>query len=194
MFLMIDNYDSFTYNIVQYIERSGHRVEVVRNDESLADIDPSRYAGIVLSPGPSLPENSGSTLEAIERFASVPMLGVCLGMQAIAHVFGGKVVRARRVMHGKCDRVTHRGGALFSGVPSTFTAVRYHSLAAEKRSLPEFLQVEATSSDGEIMAISHRERFLWGIQFHPESYRTEFGSEIINNFIGGAYEHRERHD
>ena len=193
MLLMIDNYDSFTYNLVQYFQGLGETMVVLRNDEPLDRIDPSRCTGIVLSPGPSHPANAGITLEILREFAGVPMLGVCLGMQAMAHVFGGKVVRARRVMHGKVDRVRHRGGRLFADVPEEFEAVRYHSLVADPASLPECFETAAYGSDGEIMALTHRERFLWGVQFHPESHLTHYGMTIIRNFIGGANEHSKLH-
>lgn len=194
MFLMIDNYDSFTYNLVQCFASCGEEMEVVRNDSPAGMIDASRYAGIVLSPGPSRPEHSGLTLEAVGLFASLPMLGVCLGMQAMVHALGGRVDRARRVMHGKADSVQHYGGALFAGVPSPFPAVRYHSLAAVESELPPCFEVMARSSDGEVMSVRHRERFLWGVQFHPESCGSGFGVEIIRNFIGGAYAHSQGDD
>lgn len=194
MFLMVDNYDSFTYNIVQYFLRDGEEVDVVRNDGDVKAIDFSAYEGIVLSPGPSSPENAGITLEVIRRCAGTPMLGICLGMQSLAYVYGGDVVRAGKIMHGKEDRITHSGGRLFGGMPATFTAVRYHSLAASGATLPVCFDVMARSSDGEIMAIRHRDHFTWGLQFHPESYRTEFGMEIIQNFIGGTREYNTRHN
>jgi anthranilate synthase component 2 len=194
MFLMVDNYDSFTYNIVRYIEEEGESVKVIRNDEHFSAIEISRYDGIVLSPGPSRPENSGVTLEIIEKCADMPILGVCLGMQALVYSLGGRVVSAKRIMHGKADDVTHRGGALFQGIPSTFKAVRYHSLAAERGSLPSVLEIMAESSDGEIMAVRHRQKFIWGVQFHPESYLTEHGRTIVRNFIGGAYEYRSKNN
>ncbi|HPA72996.1 MAG TPA: aminodeoxychorismate/anthranilate synthase component II [Spirochaetota bacterium] len=189
MFLMVDNYDSFTYNIVQYFEDEGERVDVVRNTARLDDIDVSRYAGIILSPGPSTPDNSGITPEVISRHGRRPMLGVCLGMQAMVYRFGGVVKSARRIMHGKVDEVTHSGGDLFAGVPEKFNAVRYHSLSAERESLPACFEIKALSSDGEIMAVKHAENYMWGVQFHPESYLTEHGRTIVKNFIGGAYEH-----
>lgn len=189
MFLMVDNYDSFTYNIVRYLEEEGEAVEVVRNDGDFSRLALSRYTGIVLSPGPSRPENSKLTLEIIARCGDVPLLGICLGMQALVHSFGGRVISAKRIMHGKADDITHRGGELFRNVPSPFRAVRYHSLAAERASLPHELEIMAESSDGEIMAVRHKSRFAWGVQFHPESYLTEHGRTITRNFIGGAYEY-----
>ena len=192
MFLMIDNYDSFTYNLVQYFRTAGEEMEVIRNDAPLASVGIGRYAGIVLSPGPSTPENAGLTLDIIRNFSHVPILGVCLGMQSIAYCYGGRIVRARRIMHGKTDTVTHSGGDIFAGIPETFSAVRYHSLAAAEESLPDCLETTARSSDGEIMAIAHRELYIRGVQFHPESYMTEYGMTLIKNFIGGSYEFRKR--
>ncbi len=191
---MVDNYDSFTFNIVQYFLQCGEEVDVVRNDSDVESIDFSAYEGIVLSPGPSSPENAGITLEVIRRHGGRPMLGICLGMQSLAYVYGGDVVRAEKIMHGKEDRITHEGGRLFGGIPETFTAVRYHSLVASGTTLPDCFEVMARSSDGEIMAIRHREHFTWGVQFHPESYSTEFGMEIIQNFIGGTHEYNSRHN
>ncbi|TAL34469.1 MAG: aminodeoxychorismate/anthranilate synthase component II [Spirochaetes bacterium] len=193
MFCMIDNYDSFTYNLVHYVRETGADIEVFRNDCALDGIDFARFEGAILSPGPSSPENAGITCEVIRRYAELPMLGVCLGMQAMGHALGGRVVRAARIMHGKTDEITHRGGPLFRGIPERFNAVRYHSLAVAREGLPECFTVEAESSDGEIMALSHRERFLWGVQFHPESYLTEHGRTIIENFIGGCRDHAETH-
>ncbi len=193
MFLMIDNYDSFTYNLVQYFQVLGETMEVLRNDAPVGKIDPARYTGIVLSPGPSHPVNSGTTLDILREFRDVPILGVCLGMQAIAHFFGGEVVRARRIMHGKVDRISHDGGDLFRNIPREFNAVRYHSLVASHEGLPECLEAAGYSSDGEIMALRHRDRYIWGVQFHPESHLTEHGTTIIKNFIGGAYERTHIH-
>lgn len=193
MFLMIDNYDSFTYNLVQYIQQLGEDVDVVKNDSPLGSLEPRRYAGIVLSPGPSRPEKSGISLEILRHYRSIPLLGVCLGMQAMIHALGGRIIGARRIMHGKTDEVRHSGGRLFEGVPERFSAVRYHSLAASRDDLPECLEVAALASDGEIMSVRHRSLFMWGVQFHPESYLTEHGMRIIRNFIGGAYEHQGVH-
>lgn len=186
MLLMIDNYDSFTYNLVEYFRVLGEEIDVARNDAPLASIDLRRYRGIVLSPGPSGPESSGITLDIIKSCNGTPLLGVCLGMQAMVHAFGGVVARAARVMHGKVDRVRHSGDVLFDGVPEEFDAVRYHSLAAMEDSLPDCLEVTARASDGEIMAVRHRTRRAWGVQFHPESYLTEHGLRILGNFIGGC--------
>lgn len=194
MFLMVDNYDSFTYNIVRYLEEEGEVVEVVRNNDDFSRLKISRYTGIVLSPGPSRPENSGLTLEIIAKCAHMPLLGICLGMQALVYSLGGRVVSAKRIMHGKVDDITHSGGELFHSVPYTFKAVRYHSLAAERESLPREFEITAEASDGEIMAVRHKNRFIWGVQFHPESYLTEYGHTIIRNFIGGAYDYCAKHN
>jgi len=190
MFLMIDNYDSFTYNLVQYFEQLGEAIEVYRNNDDLNRIDFSKYAGIILSPGPSNPGNSGITLDIIKNHSNFPMLGVCLGMQSMAYVFGGEIVRAKRIMHGKVDTIRHLNGDLYSGIPSEFSAVRYHSLVASAKSLPECFEVKAYSSDEEIMSIKHTSLYMWGVQFHPESHLTECGLQIIKNFIGGAYENK----
>ncbi len=189
MFLMVDNYDSFTYNIVRYFEEEGERVDVIRNDEAISRDNLERYAGIILSPGPSRPENSSITLDIIAQCKEKPILGICLGMQALVYSFGGRIVSAKRIMHGKVDEINHRGGEIFRSVPSPFMAVRYHSLAAERESLPAELEIMAESSDGEIMAVRHTSRFIWGVQFHPESYLTEYGRIITKNFIGGAYDY-----
>jgi anthranilate synthase/aminodeoxychorismate synthase-like glutamine amidotransferase len=190
MLVMIDNYDSFTYNLVQYFEQCGEAVDVKRNDEPIGSIDFGKYTGIILSPGPSVPENSGITLDIIERHSDMPILGVCLGMQAIAFQFGGKIIRAKKIMHGKIDTIRHFGADIFSGIPESFSAVRYHSLVASTDSLPGCFDVTARSSDDDIMGISHREKYIRGIQFHPESYLTEHGMKMIKNFIGGAYERK----
>lgn len=194
MFLMIDNYDSFTYNLVQDFSTLGEQVEVYTNRTPITDIDFSRYQGIILSPGPSGPENSELTLEVIRRCSSsMPMLGVCLGMQSLVYCFGGKILKAERIMHGKVDMVHHTGGDLFRDVPRRFPAVRYHSLAVSAETLPDCFEVCAYASDGEIMAIRHRSLYIWGVQFHPESYLTDAGKQIIKNYIGGAYEHYKQH-
>ncbi len=193
MFLIIDNFDSFTYNLVQYIQELGEEIEVYKNDSPIGAIEFRRYTGIVLSPGPSRPEKSGISLDILRDHGSIPVLGVCLGMQAMIFALGGQIVSARRIMHGKADEVRHYGGRLFEGVPERFSAIRYHSLAASQESLPACLEVAARASDGEIMSVRHRARFMWGIQFHPESYMTEHGMRIIRNFIGGAYEYQGAH-
>ncbi len=193
MFLMVDNYDSFTYNLVQYFLQCGEEMEIIRNDDPLDEVDFSRYTGVVLSPGPSSPDNSGITLDILRLHPELPQLGVCLGMQAMAYQFGGDVVRAGKIMHGKTDTITHFGGDLFEGLPERFQAVRYHSLVAQEATLPDCFEIKARSSDGEIMALRHRERYLWGVQFHPESHLSENGMTIIKNFIRGAHEHSRKH-
>jgi anthranilate synthase component 2 len=186
MVLMIDNYDSFTYNLVQYMGELGADVEVVRNDAiSLEEIEARAPARIVISPGPCTPSEAGISVPLIRRFAGrVPMLGVCLGHQAIGQAFGGRVVRAHRVMHGKLSPVTHAGTGVFEGLPSPFKATRYHSLAIERGSLPATLEVTATAEDGEIMGVRHREYAIEGVQFHPEAILTEHGKRLLANFLG----------
>jgi len=186
MVLMIDNYDSFTYNLVQYMGELGADVDVVRNDAiSLEEIEARSPARIVISPGPCTPSEAGISVPLIQRFAGrVPMLGVCLGHQAIGQAFGGRVVRAQRVMHGKLSPVTHAGTGVFEGLPSPFKATRYHSLAIERDSLPATLEVTATAEDGEIMGVRHREYAIEGVQFHPEAILTEHGKRLLANFLG----------
>ncbi len=185
MLLMIDNYDSFTYNLVQYFGELGEDVRVARNDEitldEIAALQPDR---LCISPGPCSPTEAGVSLGAIARFAGrIPILGVCLGHQAIGHAFGGKVVRARQLMHGKTDAVTHTDRGVFSGLPSPFTATRYHSLAVERASLPDCLEVTAWTADGEIMGLRHKSLAVEGVQFHPESIATEHGHAMLKNFL-----------
>ena len=184
---MIDNYDSFTWNLVQYLGELGQQVEVFRNDEiTLEAIDAMHPESIVLSPGPCTPNQAGVTLAAIARFAGrIPILGVCLGHQAIGQVFGGKVVRAGKVMHGKCSSVRHDGRGVFAGLPDGFVATRYHSLVVERSSLPPCLEVSAQSEDGEIMGLRHRECAVEGVQFHPEAILTEHGHQMLKNFLQG---------
>jgi anthranilate synthase/aminodeoxychorismate synthase-like glutamine amidotransferase len=188
MVLMIDNYDSFTYNLVQYLAELGHEVRVHRNDEiTVAAAAALAPRAIVISPGPSAPEHAGISLELIERLAGrVPILGVCLGHQAIGQVFGGRVVRAKRVMHGKVSQVRHDGEGVFRGLPPEVTVTRYHSLAVERESLPACLQITAESEDGEIMGVRHRDFAVEGVQFHPEALLTEHGHRMLQNFIEGA--------
>src|SRR5687767_4965219 len=187
MLLMIDNYDSFTFNLVQYFGELGTEVKVVRNDElSVDEIQALSPSHIVLSPGPCTPNEAGVTLETIERLAGrVPILGVCLGHQAIGQAFGGKVVRARQVMHGKVSRIRHDGQGVFKEVENPFVATRYHSLVVERSSLPGCLEVSAQSEDGEIMGLRHRGVPVEGVQFHPEALLTEHGHRMLKNFIGG---------
>jgi len=185
MLVMIDNYDSFTYNLVQYLRELGTTVEVFRNDAvSLKDIDGMGPAGVVISPGPGRPENAGITLPLITRFSGkVPLLGVCLGHQAIAMAFGGEIISAKRLMHGKTSDITADSAGVFAGIRGTFKGMRYHSLAVSRETLPECLQITAESEDGEIMGIRHTEHPTEGIQFHPESIMTAKGKRILRNFL-----------
>ena len=187
MIVMIDNYDSFTYNLVQYLGELGAETRVFRNDETTADaIAAMAPSHIVISPGPCTPSEAGVTLPLIQRLAGkVPILGVCLGHQAIGQAFGGKVVRAGKVMHGKVSQVSHDRKGVFANIPSPFTATRYHSLVVERSSLPECLAVTAESEDGEIMGLRHRSLAVEGVQFHPEALLTEHGREMLQNFIRG---------
>jgi len=187
MILMIDNFDSFTYNLVQYFGELGAEVKVVRNNAlAVPEIEAMNPAQIVVSPGPCTPNEAGISLAAIHRFASsIPILGVCLGHQAIGQAFGGKVVRAKRVMHGKVSSVRHDGKGVFAGLPAPLAVTRYHSLAVERESLPECLEVSAESEDGEIMGLRHRELRVEGVQFHPEALLTEHGHAMLRNFLEG---------
>jgi anthranilate synthase/aminodeoxychorismate synthase-like glutamine amidotransferase len=184
MVLVIDNYDSFTYNLVQYLGELGAAVDVRRNDKvTVEEIAARRPSHIVISPGPGDPEDGGVSNDAIRAFgATIPVLGVCLGHQCIGHVYGGVVTRAPRLMHGKTSSVYHNGHGLFNGVPSPFTATRYHSLIVEEP-LPEALAVTAFTRDGEVMALQHRDYPVVGVQFHPESILTEHGRRILQNFL-----------
>ena len=187
--LMIDNYDSFTYNIVQYLGELGAEVEVFRNDEiTIADIAARLDAGqldrLVVSPGPCSPAEAGISVAAIQHFAGkLPILGVCLGHQAIGAAFGGKIIRAQALMHGKTSVITTTQQGVFAGLPEQFTVNRYHSLAIEKSSCPEVLEVTAWTGDGEIMGVRHRELAIQGVQFHPESILTEHGHAMLKNFL-----------
>ncbi|MCU1279166.1 MAG: anthranilate synthase component 2/para-aminobenzoate synthetase component 2 [bacterium] len=185
MLLLIDNYDSFTYNLAQYLGELGAEVRVERNDavtvDEVAALAPRR---IVISPGPCTPNEAGISLELIARLAGkIPILGVCLGHQAIGQAFGGKVVRAPRVMHGKTSPIEHDGAGLFAGIPSPMQATRYHSLVVEPASLPPSLAVTARTAEGEIMALAHKELAVWGVQFHPESILTIDGKRLLQNFL-----------
>jgi len=185
MLLMIDNYDSFTYNLVQYLRELGEEVLVYRNDKiSLHDIDRLEPSRLVVSPGPCTPNEAGISVEAIRHFAGqLPILGVCLGHQSIGQAYGGKIVRADRLMHGKTSPVFHDNRELFAGLPDPFDATRYHSLLVERSSLPECLEISAWTSEGEIMGMRHRELPVWGMQFHPESILTVAGMDILKNFL-----------
>ena len=185
MIVMIDNYDSFTYNLVQYIEALGATVLVFRNDAvSLSAIDAMSPAGIVISPGPGRPEFAGVTLSVVKEYSGrIPILGVCLGHQAIAAAFGGEVVLAKKLMHGKTSTITSDGKALFQGISKPFKAMRYHSLAVSKETLPECFKISAQSEDGEIMGIRHEKHSTEGIQFHPESIMTPVGKRLLRNFL-----------
>jgi len=188
MIVMIDNYDSFTYNLVQYLGELGAEVLVFRNDEiPVQEIENLSPSHIVISPGPCTPNEAGITLELIQRFAGhVPLLGVCLGHQAIGQAFGGKVVRAKQVMHGKVSHIRHDGNGVYFQVPNEFIATRYHSLVVERQSLPGCLAVSAESEDGEIMGLRHRELPVEGVQFHPEALLTEHGHKMLRNFLEGT--------
>ena len=185
MLLMIDNYDSFTYNLVQYLGELGEEVRVLRNDERTVDeIEAMAPDRIVLSPGPCTPNEAGVSLALIERFKGVvPILGVCLGHQAIGQAFGGKVVHAKTLMHGKVSRIHHAGKGVFAGLPTPYDATRYHSLAIERASCPAELEVTAWTEDGEIMGLRHRALAVEGVQFHPESILTEHGHALLKNFL-----------
>ncbi|HET7456604.1 MAG TPA: aminodeoxychorismate/anthranilate synthase component II [Gemmatimonadaceae bacterium] len=187
MLLVIDNYDSFTYNLVQYLGELGEEPVVRRNDEITVDeVGAMRPEAIVLSPGPCTPAEAGVTVPVIRRWgATIPTLGVCLGHQAIGEAYGGRVVRAGRVMHGKTSAIRHDGDPLFDGLPSPLTVMRYHSLIVERESLPDDLVVTAVASDDatEIHAMRHREHPVWGVQFHPESILTDGGKRILQNFL-----------
>ena len=187
MLLVIDNYDSFTYNLVQYLGELGQTVRVVRNDEiAAADIAALSPAPthIVISPGPCTPNEAGISLEVISTYAGrIPILGVCLGHQSIGQAFGGKVVRASRVMHGKTSKIFHDERGLFAGLPNPFEATRYHSLLIERQSLPDCLDVTAKTWDEEIMAVRHKALPVEGVQFHPESFLTEVGKDLLRNFL-----------
>lgn len=186
MILIIDNYDSFTYNLVQFLGELGAELQVVRNDQitldEIRELNPER---IVISPGPGVPDDGGISNDVIQTFGpSIPILGVCLGHQCIGQVYGGKVDRAPRLMHGKTSQVYHNSDGVFYGVPSPFNATRYHSLIVEEP-LPESLQIIAFTSDGEVMGVRHKEHPVIGVQFHPESILTEHGKRILRNFLDG---------
>jgi para-aminobenzoate synthetase component 2 len=185
MILVIDNYDSFTYNLVQYLGELGEEVVVYRNDEiDLAGIEQLKPSHILISPGPCTPNEAGISLNLIEHFKGViPIFGVCLGHQAIGQAFGGEVVRAEKLMHGKTSQMLHDGKTIFAGLPSPFTATRYHSLIVRRETLPDCLEISAETAEGEIMGLRHKEYAVEGVQFHPESIITENGLQILRNFL-----------
>lgn len=185
MILMIDNYDSFTYNLVQYVGELGEELQVYRNDKiTIEEIERLAPDYLMISPGPCTPNEAGISMDVIRYFAGkIPILGVCLGHQSIGQVFGGKVVRAQRLMHGKTSDVFHDGQTIFRDIPSPYTAARYHSLLIEEGSLPEELEVTARTADGEIMAVRHRDYPIEGVQFHPESIITQHGKQLLKNFL-----------
>jgi anthranilate synthase component II len=185
MMLLIDNYDSFTYNLAQYFGELGQNVEVVRNDAiDLAGIKAMNPKRIVVSPGPCTPNEAGISVPLIREFAGkLPILGVCLGHQSIGAAFGGNIVRAKRVMHGKTSTLTHNRQDCFLGIPTPFTVVRYHSLVINRDTLPKELSITAESDDGEIMGVRHKTLPVWGVQFHPESILTEHGHDLLKNFL-----------
>jgi anthranilate synthase/aminodeoxychorismate synthase-like glutamine amidotransferase len=186
MLLMLDNYDSFTYNLVQYLGELGEVMKVYRNDQITPDeVEEMKPDKIVISPGPCSPNEAGVSNDLIRRFAGrVPVLGVCLGHQCIGHVFGGEVVRAPRLMHGKTSMIHHDGKTIFRGVPNPFEATRYHSLIIRRETLPNCLEISAETDQGEIMGVRHREHVVEGVQFHPESILTECGKDLLRNFLG----------
>ena len=183
--LVVDNYDSFTWNLVHYLEELGARTEVVRNDAlSVAEALKKDVDGILLSPGPCTPNEAGICVELIQSAPEdLPILGVCLGHQSIGQAFGGKVITAQEIRHGKISEISHSGGDLFEGLPETYRVVRYHSLAVRKQDLPDCLKADATTKDGEIMALHHESRPVYGVQFHPESILTEHGHALLQNFL-----------
>lgn len=186
MILVIDNYDSFTYNLVQYLGELGQKVRVVRNDEiSAADVARLKPTHVLVSPGPCTPKEAGISVDVIRAYAGkLPILGVCLGHQSLGYAFGGKIIRAKKLMHGKTSQIKHDGIGVFKGLKNPFTATRYHSLVIEKKTFPKNLIVTATSEDGEIMGVRHRTLpALEGVQFHPESILTEGGMDLLRNFL-----------
>ncbi|MBM3154984.1 MAG: aminodeoxychorismate/anthranilate synthase component II [Chloroflexi bacterium] len=193
MLLLIDNYDSFTYNLFQYLSELGEEVVVVRNDKtSLTEIEQMKPQRIVISPGPSTPLRAGISNEVILRFGSlVPILGVCLGHQCIGHSYGAQVVQAQEIMHGKSSPIYHGGQGVFAGLPNPFPAIRYHSLVVQRAGFPDCLEVTAWTENGTIMGLRHRQYPVEGVQFHPESFMTQWGKDILGNFLKGG---RTYHD
>ena len=185
MLVMIDNYDSFTYNLVQYLGELGEQVKTFRNDEiSLDEIAALAPQRIMLSPGPCTPNEAGISLAVVERFAGVvPLLGVCLGHQTIGQAYGGNIVRAKQIMHGKTSALQHTGVGVFAGLENSFTVTRYHSLVIERETIPDCLEITAWTEDGEIMGVRHKQLAVQGVQFHPESILTEHGHALLQNFL-----------
>jgi para-aminobenzoate synthetase component II len=185
MILLLDNYDSFTYNLAQYLGQVGQDLEIRRNDQiTLNEIQDLRPERIVISPGPCTPKEAGISVPLIQRFAGeIPILGVCLGHQAIGAAFGGNVIRAQKIMHGKTSEIQHDGKTIFRGLPQAFVATRYHSLIVERKSLPRTLEISAETSDGTIMGLRHRKLRVEGVQFHPESILTSAGFRLLENFL-----------
>jgi len=185
MLLMIDNYDSFTYNLVQYLGELGQDVRVFRNDQiTVAEIERLKPDHLVISPGPCTPTEAGISVETIQKLAGkIPILGVCLGHQSIGQAYGGRIIRAKQLMHGKTSMIHHAGQGVFAGLPNPFEATRYHSLVIERKTLPEVLEVTAWTEDGEIMGVRHKTLPVEGVQFHPESILTQYGHELLANFL-----------
>ena len=185
MILMIDNYDSFTYNLVQYLGEMGADLQVYRNDKiTVSEIEALKPDRIIVSPGPCTPKEAGVSVETIKHFAGkVPILGVCLGHQSIGYAFGGDIVRAGRLMHGKTSMIHHDGKGVFKGLPNPFQAIRYHSLVIERSTMPSCLEITAETDIGEIMGVRHKELSIEGVQFHPESILTEHGMDLLRNFV-----------
>lgn len=191
MLLLIDNYDSFTYNLFQYLSELGEEVLVRRNDGiTLAEIEQMKPEKIVISPGPSTPARAGVSNDVIRSFgAKLPILGVCLGHQCIGYTYGGIIGQAKQIMHGKSSQIHHSGRGIFAGLPNPFSAIRYHSLVVEKEGLPDCLEVTAWTADGTIMGLRHRHYQVEGVQFHPESFMTEAGKDLLRNFLQGGSGH-----
>lgn len=196
MILMIDNYDSFTYNLVQYMGELGADLEVYRNDQiSLDEIERLSPRKIVISPGPCTPSKAGISKEVVRHFAGkIPLLGVCLGHQSVVEAFGGEIVKARKLMHGKTSMIQHDGKTLFAGLPNPFEATRYHSLVVNRDKLPDCFEISAESDDGEIMGVRHKELAVEGVQFHPESILTVHGKDLLKNFIDLPAEKVKEHE
>ncbi len=196
MILMIDNYDSFTYNLVQYMGELGADLEVFRNDQiAIAEIEKLNPHKIVISPGPCTPSKAGISKEVIKHFAGrIPLLGVCLGHQSVVEAFGGEIIKAKKLMHGKTSMIQHDGKTIFKGLPNPFEATRYHSLVVNRANLPDCFKISAESDDGEIMGIRHKELAVEGVQFHPESILTVHGKDLLKNFIDLPTEKAKEHE